>query len=168
MLTLVDEMIGSGLVPVYQDLDPKVYSERGYNNDTNKKKRNNLLKIQGEKKDRMREHKALALFSPLKKRRHLPFWETLVQCLIKMEAEDAEETLKLLDSSLSSIKWRMRPSSKRRLETGLSSFFLSNFAVSSFQYYIRIYTSGSNSNHRKQCSLTLEVLRFFLKILDSQ
>ncbi|XP_020261523.1 uncharacterized protein LOC109837613 isoform X4 [Asparagus officinalis] len=36
---------------------------------------------------------------------------------MKMEAGAAEEILKLLDSSLSVIKWRLRPSSKRRLET---------------------------------------------------
>lgn len=33
-----------------------------------------------------------------------------------MEAGDAEETVKLLDSCLARIKWRLRPSSKRRLE----------------------------------------------------
>lgn len=35
-----------------------------------------------------------------------------------MEGAEAEETLKVLDASLSHIKWRLKSSSKRRLQIG--------------------------------------------------
>ncbi|MFS7988677.1 hypothetical protein Hanom_Chr11g01037711 [Helianthus anomalus] len=39
-----------------------------------------------------------------------------------MEAMDMSETLRVLDSSLSRTNWRLKASSKRRLETGMLSF----------------------------------------------
>jgi len=38
----------------------------------------------------------------------------------------AEEALKVLDSSLSQIKWRLKPSSKRRLQIGITSLSLND------------------------------------------
>lgn len=39
-------------------------------------------------------------------------------CLCVSKMEEVQEVLKVFESSLSLIKWRLRPSSKRRLETG--------------------------------------------------
>lgn len=41
-----------------------------------------------------------------------------------MEAAEAEEALKVLESSLKHIKWRLKSSSKRRLQIGPFNVYL--------------------------------------------
>ncbi|KAL0918871.1 hypothetical protein M5K25_010917 [Dendrobium thyrsiflorum] len=55
--------------------------------------------------------------------------------LLPMDIRDAEEILSLLDACISIIKWRLRPSAKRRLETG-STPHASRLFISIFLQYL--------------------------------
>lgn len=60
-----------------------------------------------------------------------------------MDAEQLEEALRVFESSLSQIKWRLKPSSKSRLQTGYFPFSSSHFSP----------LSGNSDNTRQSNDL---------------
>lgn len=61
-----------------------------------------------------------------------------------MELRDCEELLKVLDSCLSRIKWRLRPLARRRLETG--PFFPSPLFIISFYIVLVAFLPGPSKD----------------------
>lgn len=93
----------------------------------------------------------------------------------KMEAREMEEALKVLDSSLSQIKWRLKFPAKRRLQLGqfllpfffplnFSLFqFLGGFLISSFwqpPFHFMVYSNFATHHANGFWMLILAYLRF--------
>ncbi|XP_020592070.1 uncharacterized protein LOC110032701 isoform X2 [Phalaenopsis equestris] len=80
--------------------------------------------------------------------------------LPQMDIRDAEEILCLLDSCISAIKWRLRPSAKRRLETDVLALCTRLRAVVMVDYggkmpELQDHLRDLLSSMRKECTLLL-------------